>query len=509
MFNNESQPIGLIENIFESTAEQSLDADINLPDYCPDIQRILKCFVVANINSVHNNSGRVTTDADAVVRLIYVGDNGKPTSYEQSYPIQKIIESGNITTEAAVNVKINVDYVNCRAVNPRRVDIRAMLTFVFRAFRKRAENILCNLSGSGIQTLNNKCNVASLTGICEKAFSMSEIIEVGENKPPIFQIINVFAAADSTEVKIISNKALIKGDLSIKIYYFAEENGAVECVEHSMPISQIVESEGISENNMCAIRLNVNSCEAMPKADSSGDIRLIDFNAVISSFMNVFEETEVNFISDAYSTEYDVKTSCKNIEIHEYNDKIATTFTNKIIFESIGVSVNNVLAAWCSDIKYSCSAKDNNCIINGTYQATVLYKDSENQTGIISKSVDFDYTHKLRNNTERIKCFGDVFLTGCSCSVTGDSRLEMKTEINASVIIHSCTNKRYISSVEALNDSKKKENSCALTVYFSEKGESVWDIAKKYNTTVDAVVCENELKSEYIENGRMLLIPSA
>ena len=301
--NNETQSVGLFENICDSTAEQSIDADINLPDYCPEIQRILKCNVIPNISSVHNNSGRITADVNAVVRLIYVGDNGKTISFEQSYPIHKIMESDSITTDSAVNVKVNSDYVNCRAVNSRRVDIKAMLTFVFKVYNKRTENILCHASGAGIQTLKNKFNIASLTGLCDKQFSMSEVIEVGENKKPVFQILNIFSVADLNEVKIISNKVLVKGDLRIKIHYLTEDNDTVECIEHSMPVSQIIEADGVNESDLCSIRLEVCSCEAIAKSDSSGEIRLIELNAVLNAFLSSFSETDINLISDAYSTD--------------------------------------------------------------------------------------------------------------------------------------------------------------------------------------------------------------
>lgn len=506
-FNNETQLVGLFENICDSTAEQSIDADINLPDYCPEIQRILKCNVIPNITSVHNNAGRITTDVNAVVRLIYVGDNGKTTAYEQSYPIQKITESGSITSDSAVDVKINSDYVNCRAVNSRRVDVKAMLTFIFKAFNKRNENVLCHASGSGIQTLKNNYSLASLTGLCDKQFSMSEVVEAGEIKKPVFQILNVFSVADLNEVKIISNKVLIKGDLRIKIHYLTEDNDAVECIEHSMPISQIIEADGVNESDLCSIRLNVCSCEAIPKSDSSGEIRLIEINAVLNAFLCSFSETDVNLISDSYSTENEIKTNVKNMELIEYNDKIENVFTNKVSLESIGVSVNNVIAAWCSDIKYKFVSKDNKCIIDGSYVATVIYKDADNQTGMIQKSVEFDYAHKTKNASERLVCFGSVTLSGCSCSVTGDSRIEMKTEINASVLVFSSAIRKYISSIDILNENNKKEDSCALTVYFCDKGENVWNIAKKYNTTVDAVMHENDLKSDIIENAAMILIP--
>lgn len=508
-FNQETQTIGLMENVYESTAEQSLDADINLPDYCPEIQRILKCIVTANTTSVQNNSGRVTAEANAVVRLLYVGDNGKTAAYEQSYPLQKIIESNKITPDSSVSVRINTDYANCRAVNPRRVDVRAMLTFVFKAMKKHNEQVLCRADGAGIQTLNESCCFASLTGVCEKTFSMSEVIEIGSEKLPVFQIINISATAAANEVKIISNKALIKGELTIKIYYLSEENNSVESIEHSMPISQIIEIDGINEKNLSGIRLSISSCDGVPKADSSGEVRLIDFNAVISAFMAVFEETDVNLITDAYSTEYELKTACKNIESLKFNDSVNTSFTNKVVLESIGVSVSSVIAAWCSDIKYNFSSKDNTCSINGTYQATVIYRDSENQIGIIQKPVDFNYSHKLKEKAERIVCHGSVAISGCSCAVTGDSRLELKTEMLVSAIILSSCNRKYLSSIEVLNENAKKDKSCALTVYFCDNGEKIWNIAKRYNTTVDAIMAENELKTDFAESGGMLLIPGA
>ena len=48
-FNAETKMLGFIETDFESAAEQSVEADISLPDYCPEIKRILKCTVTADI----------------------------------------------------------------------------------------------------------------------------------------------------------------------------------------------------------------------------------------------------------------------------------------------------------------------------------------------------------------------------------------------------------------------------------------------------------------------------
>jgi len=506
-FNCETQKLGFCETVFESTAEQSLDADITLPDYCPEIQRILKCSVEANIISVQNTSGRVTAEASAVVRLLYVGENGKPAGYEQSYPLQKFIESNRVTTDSAVSVNINTDYVNCRAVNSRRLDIRAMLTFVFKVQNKREENILCSADGSGIQLMQENYSFSAMRGVCEKSFSLNEVIEMGEKTHPVSQIINVSTCAQASEVKIINNKALVKGDCTVKIYYISENSSTIESIEHALPISQIIELDGTNENSICSLRLSMTSCEAIAKADTSGDMCLIDLNARISAFMAAFEEIPLSLITDAYSTEYEVKNTFKNIELLEYNDKFNSNFTNKVVFESIGVSVDCVLAVWCSDIKYSFSAKDDKCFINGTYQATVVYRDSEGKIGIIQKPVDFDYSSKLGKKSERILCYGSAAISSCFCAVTGDSRLELKTEIFISAVVLSSCTKKYVSAIEINEEGFKCDKSCALTVYFSDKGETLWDIARRYNTTVEAIMAENNISENVIDESRMMIIP--
>ena len=46
----------------------------------------------------------------------------------------------------------------------------------------------------------------------------------------------------------------------------------------------------------------------------------------------------------------------------------------------------------------------------------------------------------------------------------------------------------------------------ALKLYFADDGEDIWDIAKKYKTSVSAVMEENDLGGDSV-SGRMLLIP--
>ncbi len=50
-------------------------------------------------------------------------------------------------------------------------------------------------------------------------------------------------------------------------------------------------------------------------------------------------------------------------------------------------------------------------------------------------------------------------------------------------------------------------DSPALVVYFAKEQEQLWDIAKKFRTSVELIKTENELKDDVLQSRRILLIP--
>ena len=66
------------ETIFEGSPEQGFECDILLPDYCPDVRRILKCHVSPKVSQGYQNG-------DKVVRL------DGPVSFFQVFHMVRII----------------------------------------------------------------------------------------------------------------------------------------------------------------------------------------------------------------------------------------------------------------------------------------------------------------------------------------------------------------------------------------------------------------------------------
>jgi LysM repeat protein len=54
---------------------------------------------------------------------------------------------------------------------------------------------------------------------------------------------------------------------------------------------------------------------------------------------------------------------------------------------------------------------------------------------------------------------------------------------------------------------KQRDGDYALKLYYGVENEDIWSIAKRYNTSVSAIMEENELDSERLKSNGMILIP--
>jgi len=502
------QSVGVSELLYEGAAEQPVDADITLPDYCPDVQRILKCMVYPRVQSVQTAGDRVTADGSALVRVLYVSEAGKIYSHDQSYPFSKYVEGKGLDGGTSTTVRASAPYVNSRAVSPRRVDVHGMLSFGFRVQRRKEERIISGAEGGGIQMKKKIKRAVSAVGDTERAFPLTEVIELEEGKPSVGQMLHTTGAALLQDVRAISNKLLLKGELALKAFYIADSpEGELCTLEHSIPISQIIELEGVEEEGCNDIRMVVSALELLPKSDASGERRLLDISARVCAEVSANREVEIPIVIDAYSTQHELRSDMKNVDFLCRAESFSDTFTARGALELAGTGAERILGLWCGELQSSVSAAEGELRIQGSVMAYVLFRDAEAQAGYAERPVDFTYKRALTEPIERLKCSPDIQVLASGWVMGSDGTVDLKVEMKVTASAYAVETDRILTAIEPDETREKKLDTAALTIYFSDAGEAVWDIARRYNTTVEAIVQENRLSADTVEEKRMLLIP--
>ena len=505
-FNMEKQGVNRMEIVYEASAEQPVDCDVTLPDYCPDIMRILRCTITPGIATAGASGDRITAEGTAVVRVIYVSDSGKISCYEQTVPFSKSVNVSGLGEDVCVRAAASTQYCNCRAVNQRRADIHGCIAISFTVTAIKKQEILCGINGAGVQLKKKSMKVSDMICRLEKMFVLNEVKELDEDSPAVLRILHTRACARVSEVKAITNKILLKGEVWGKITYCTED-GQVCCVEHTMPISQIIEAQGIDENTNNCVHLDVCSFETVPKADSAGEMKLMDITARVTAFVTACCEKELETVCDAYSTEYEADCEKQMMSLETLSGTFSDICLCRGTIEA-PEAVADITDVWCTGVTEKAFIVSGKVKISGSLSLCVLYQSADSQPCMAEKAIDYEYERDVSIQGANARCEPWVYPGECVASAAGSGKIEIKAEINISAEIYEVSEDRIISNITVDESKARQSTAAALTIYYSEEGESVWNIARRYNTTVEAVMNENNLDSETVGSRRMLLIPS-
>ena len=348
-FNVEKQNLSSCRVIREAKAEQSVDCDITLPDYCRDIKSVLCCEVEPGITTVDITGNRITAVGNATVKLIYVGDDDRISCFEQSCPINKYVEMSSLPQDSTMLVTAKTSYVNCRAVSPRRMDVHGCIGVIFSAMCCETTQVVSSASTQGIQLKQQPVQTCNSLGCASKLFQMSEVIPLPEGVQSAKSVLHADALPVITQTKNVSNKTLIKGDLQLSVT-LCSQDGEVTKTEHTMPISQIAELQGLDENSLCDVLLTVSSLDVQLKPDENGEMRRIDVAACICAVVRGYSKTSAVLLSDAFSTVSELELQKDSVCEESLAAVLDETFVNSAELDFSGSPVGRVLDAWCTDL---------------------------------------------------------------------------------------------------------------------------------------------------------------
>ncbi len=505
--NVKKEMLHICELMFENTSEQAVDGDITLPDYCPDIKRILKCLVTPCLISEQCVGDRVTIDANAFVQVVYVDDSNNIFCYDKTFPFSKTIELGKQIDNPSCEIKMKTAYANTRAVSQRRIDIHASVAIGASIYGKKEVETVSDAENCGVQLLKDFSGASDYIGHAIKNFTLNEVMEIGKSKPPVRQIIRQKAVPYLSEVKVIANKLLLKGDLTVSILYYADNSdGGYELFENTMPISQIVELDGIDENSDYSVKLNMSSLNVIPKTNSSGEKTLFDVTASVSAVIKADKKVDVTLPSDCYSTSYNLKSEKKLIPFEKICDKFEDLIMIKKNEEFSNTAISEIINIWCDDVVTTYTCVGNELKIMGSTVVSILGKDDAGQPFYAERTLSFEKSKNIDDSKDLI-CSADGIVSAVGFVLTSSNKIDLRVEIRLKCTLSRRNTAEILTDISCSEDDLKEQKASALTIYFCDKGEKVWNIARKYNTTVDAIKIENDIKENLIAEKCMLLIP--
>ncbi len=506
-FNIQKECISLCETGYRGRSEHAIDMDITLPEYLPDIVRILRCSCVPGVRSHQVNGDRITAECTSLVRVLYMNEQGKLYCFEQNVQFAKQIEVNADDNARDFFVGAKADYINYRVSGQRRFELHGAITIYAKCSTKKNHEIVVNATGDGITLKSEKTEVCNLKTVVEKVFTVTETCDAGTLSEPMGTIISSSASAIIQELKIVSNKLFLKGELIIHTAFTGTETQEVQNIENVININQIIEANDISEDSRIDAHLTVTDLEIKPRFDLSGNKNLLDISACVNFSGRGYETTTISCVRDAYSVKYETDIKKSIIYTATIQDEIKDNFLCRGIADLSSTGVSRVLSFMCTDLTSGFTLLENNYTVSGEVTTEIVYEDIKGDICFAQRNIPYEYSKTAPETNAILTCTPNCDITARSFVINGDGQLDVRIEIDVRGFIF-CEKENLVTTELFVNKDKvKNTDTASLTVYFADSGEALWNIAEKYNTTVDRIMRENKMNETYIKEKRKLLIP--
>ena len=483
-----------------------LTDDFTLPDYMPEIVRLLRVGVKTAPADSYLTGGAVKAACSLGYDVLYVGGDGNvystvlPASCEFSVLIAPDCVWEH-TKGADIRADISPESVISRVSGARKLNVKCRVSAKIRAIGKR--------------TIADDGSISD-DGHVQRLFSMSEysIESFGSNND--VKIVDDIGTLRDDERYLCSDcrvfveqataydgYAECRGTIVMK-HLLSGAGGELRSISDKMNFSEVIEADGMRSGDSVMAFGHCYEATLNGEGDSDGfvnDQRTV--NALVSLYVRGFRTEAMGYLKDAYSTlsECFLQRETYKLPLYRgaYNRNMTFSGTEsleKLPALSDGARIVDVFAeSYDGNVELSDAGR---CVISGKCRFNLIsVKDGLEGEGKASPEysaveVELPFKYDCAEGCEGFE-MGNVVLEniGARARIDGD-RLELGCEIAIACDLLSGAEVNAICSLTVGGASEK--NRRGFTVCYPDKNDSLWSISKKYRARVDHTAEENGIE---------------
>lgn len=497
------------EMILDSTKEQPVDLELVLPDYCPDIEQILKCRIIPSVSSKSLSGDTLEVSGSTLVSLYYLDAKKRSVRLcEHTVPFETSFRLPREAEGAAAMVQTKTEYLNCRAVSPRKAELHGAFSIMAQVMASADHEVCCRIEGDDVQQQSHTEKFSRLCGASQQQFSVTEVLDVGQGKSAPETILRSNLSVRLQSRKPLEDKLMLTGEAVLQLLYVSDpESGVPDTMTFHVPFTQVLDAPGVSESTVNDVLLDVMSYDVTLKSEYDENSTLITLDARLGAVVLAYEEAEVTAVDDAYSTAYELELSHRVCTLPLLVSAPETAFAAKSEADTGDHIVARIIDLWCDGISSAAAFEENGLVVKGRLLCCFLALDTEDVPFYMEKQVGFEASVPLPEGLAEPTAMVRLEPEHMAFRITGDNRVELRVDMTLNGTVFDRKNRRMVESAAADEEHPRlRDKTAALTLYYAAPEEPLWEIARRYCTSAEAIRSENEL-TESAAPGGMLLIP--
>lgn len=494
------------QNLCSSDFKMEVDTDIIVPDVKPDIIKVISVNAMPSVREQYAQRGKVIISGVIFYRIMYVGDNDEfvARSIEYTAPFSQQFDMDCADENSKIFVVPTLTNITNSIQNSRKINVKSNYNVKVFAPNSTENDIIVDLNENEFLPFRSATINAT-----NKAISQNDDIEIGESieiNDNIMEILNTTCSASANDIKVVNNKVIIKGRVSSSIIYITNEN-AVKTYDYKEEFSDVIDVLGISPEMQTNVNLFVKECDVKLISGSDDASSTITLKITIEAVTEAYESNEFNGIYDIYSPDYNIQTTYDNIGYLTLilNEAKQNTVTD--IAELKNGAIEDILSSDANSVIKSKYYSDGKITVDALVTANIVYI-SDGKIHTLRKDIPAQFYFDVNDEVNDIQINPYIRTNDMIVTQKGANQMEIKVPVMCEVMAFNANNRSFLTDVSYDEEDKiDKSKQPSITVYIVKQGDSLWKIAKKYNSTVEEIMSLNNLTSDEIMPGKKLIIP--
>lgn len=486
-------------------AELPLETEILISDYLPPVFKLVKCFAKPVVLQKQLQPGKLTLEGYLRCIVYYQGeDDAGLCQTEQKLPFNKVLELPEFAFTAwTAQVEGQTEYLNCRSVTPRRIEVRGAFGLVASVYTQQKTEVLTALADGGIEQ-----QLTTLEGV-RRAAVLDKLITVeGElafPSPPA-AILDIAGTASLHDLKVLNAKAVAKGTLHVLCAWRAEGESALQSQSLDLPFNQVLDVEGLSEDCRCL-------CVAEPvgftltEGEGEEPSRL---TANLMLRLRAWRPYQLQCVADAFSTKFETEQTPQTVQ----TESLACTLDKTVTLTGSGPLPDagaKILACFASFGPALLAYRENNWDLTSRVTVTSFGENSLSELESYEKVLELalPLERELPSDAELIpECWLRAEDLRCVCA---NGTLEVTLSVKAEGAILQRSGNTCVGSIALGEPLTPADPEISLRIYYAQAGEELFAIARRFHVSPAQMLAANDLAEGItaIDAPQRLLVPGA
>ncbi len=475
-----------------AATELPVEGDFTIPDYRPEVLRILKAHGEPVIMQRMASGQKLVIEGYVKLSVLYTSTEGERLcSMLQKLPFSKQIDLKAPASEPCrVMVSAGMAYLNCRAVNSRRLDVRGAVTLCAQAVDGADAAVAADISGEGAQQRTGDVAFLIPQSLAEKHFTLEETLETLHPVTGEGDLLRCDRALTISSAECSDGDIIVSGTADLTLVT-VDASGQLHSADYHIPFRQLLEAEAAEGRFSVSGSVVSTTFEGDGSEDNTLDVAVgCELSALICG------DGDAAVVYDAFSTRYETEISTGQFTLLEGLRQLDAPFELAVMLGGPMDAAAEVVDSFAclSPVKVAEGA----ATVSGT--ACCAIRDQEGTRLIespfelqVPADIPGEFLAELQSPLDSIE------------AVPTREGIELRARGRVCGELLCLRRVALVTGVKLLEDSPKKKPPYSLVVAFEGAGEDLWSLAKRYNTSPEAIAAENEQQAENGGRGPLLV----